>query len=717
MELSWQQVELLQLAALNPQTMRLLPMGKKKMQKVVVGDIEGVVSCFSIRKGEPVSVFRTIPLPKPVVRVELGGVKSDKHKIFVASGSSVRAFTKKGKEFFRLETNLTEPIRSMFVEGNGIWTGGEYIYNQFRDAQDNYFYMSPDRINDLTCEHASGGTELDAVLGCQDRYVRVIQRNDLFYENQVEGPVMTVFSYPNAEHSNERMLLYGTANGVLGMLNLQAMHMNQLWAVPNEKRLGAVQCISAADVTQDGHNDIVIGRDDGSVELYGVATGSASASPKLLFSQQLTESITSVAAGCVANPQFTEVTCASYSGRIISFTSEPINPARSNEYTAHRNTQQKEKKMKALKLEIQKIQEKLDKEKAKYQKVSGEMIAQKAQTTLKHAFQFADDGTYTLAVELDAPIDTVCLQADVPVELLDVSDSSTIVCQSPPDPENKNVLLATYRCQESLNRLQIRFRTVEGQYGVMNAYVIPVLSPKTCQSVSYPIKPLSQHTRVSAPQPMELEKRPLNELKIQGTFTLGEMHSWVALCLPEIPEKVTVDEILYHFKSAFLGTLLVCQYRKGEALFRSDNISTLSMIKEIISKEATRRNAVINIHFSLNDKSIPHILTLLHPLLDHQLTLSRQAQMIEAVKELKTQEEDAAFLSPDLQYVADHADQIAKEFALQPHKLQQLHGFVRDLYMDMYKFKNLNVRHKIPQLQQALGQYSLDALIAFFSAP
>jgi len=48
-----------------------------------------------------------------------------------------------GKEFFRLETNVTEPIRSMFVEDSGIWTSGEYIYNQFLDGRDHYFFLSP----------------------------------------------------------------------------------------------------------------------------------------------------------------------------------------------------------------------------------------------------------------------------------------------------------------------------------------------------------------------------------------------------------------------------------------------------------------------------------------------------------------------------------------------------------------------------------------------
>lgn len=54
MELSLHQVDLLQTAALRAHTLQLLPKGRKKMQKVVVGDSDGIVTCFSIKKGDPV---------------------------------------------------------------------------------------------------------------------------------------------------------------------------------------------------------------------------------------------------------------------------------------------------------------------------------------------------------------------------------------------------------------------------------------------------------------------------------------------------------------------------------------------------------------------------------------------------------------------------------------------------------------------------------------
>ena len=44
--------------------------------------------------------------------------------------------------------------------------------------------------------------------------------------------------------------------------------------------------------------------------------------------------------------------------------------------------------------------------------------------------------------------------------------------------QSGNILLATYRCQANTTRLEIKIRTIEGQYGTMLAYVTPRLQPK-----------------------------------------------------------------------------------------------------------------------------------------------------------------------------------------------------------------------------------------------
>lgn len=61
----------------------------------------------------PQPVFKTLPGPK-ISRMDLGGaVGTPQEKIFVCSGSQVRGFTKKGKQFLTFDANLTESINAM----------------------------------------------------------------------------------------------------------------------------------------------------------------------------------------------------------------------------------------------------------------------------------------------------------------------------------------------------------------------------------------------------------------------------------------------------------------------------------------------------------------------------------------------------------------------------------------------------------------------------
>ena len=70
-----------------------------------------------MKNGEPNYVFRTLPGTK-VKRMELGGALGTvRDKIFVATGSEVKGFTKKGKLFLQFETNLAEAIETMHISG------------------------------------------------------------------------------------------------------------------------------------------------------------------------------------------------------------------------------------------------------------------------------------------------------------------------------------------------------------------------------------------------------------------------------------------------------------------------------------------------------------------------------------------------------------------------------------------------------------------------
>ena len=334
MELSLERIDLTQVQTTSRKATRLLPKGKKRQQLVVVGDQSGSLLCFGMKRDAMEQVFKTAPLEKEVSRVELGGAEPDERdKIFMASSGTVRAYTKKGKEFLRFNTNLTEPIRSMWVGEEDIHTGGEFMYNQFVNCKDTYFFISNDRINDLVCEHVTRQTnQPEAVLACQDRMVRVIRGNDLHYEAPMAGPVLTVERYANAQPGGNttggfgsldvheqpafavndgryRELLYGTENGMVGQLLLDAEEMRRGWVIDpvlegRRGKSGGVQCLASHDITKDGIKDILVGRDDGGVEVWAFDTGPQ---PQLVFERALQESVTYIDGGMITNSNFDEV--------------------------------------------------------------------------------------------------------------------------------------------------------------------------------------------------------------------------------------------------------------------------------------------------------------------------------------------------------------------------------------------------------------------------
>lgn len=123
------------------------------------------------------------------------------------------------------------------------------------------------------------------------------------------------------------------------------------------------------------------------------------------------------------------------------------------------------------------------------------------------------DSSYILTLEVPTPIDNVLLQSDVPVDLLDVEKNSAVVSYSEAEPQVRtwskllwisydyffqlgNFLLATYRCQINTNSLELKLRTIEGQYGTFRVYVTPLIQPKCCRLIEYGIKPLSHHMRI-----------------------------------------------------------------------------------------------------------------------------------------------------------------------------------------------------------------------------
>ncbi|XP_076092914.1 BBSome complex member BBS7-like isoform X5 [Mytilus galloprovincialis] len=710
MELNLSRVDYLQVGVTSQKTTKLFPGAVGKTQRIVVGDQDGLLQCLQMKKGDAQVIFKAVS-PKGITRVELGGpVGGARERVFLSTGSEIKGFTKKGKNFLSFDTNLSEPIQSMFVEGADLFTCGNYVYNHYKDCKDTNYFLSADKISDVLCLPMEKNDDITPVLACQDRVLRVLQDAELLYEVEVPGPpvVLQLYGKEAGEEGNE--ILYGTSDGRVGLVQIGRFAPSHRWELPNEKRNGGVLSLDNFDITADGVLDLIVGRDNGLVEIYSYDEAEE---PVQRFNHTLSESVTSVQGGCVATPGYDEIVCTTYAGWVLGLTSEQQTKGMGPSEVVI--TAAASSKIDSLKQELDNLQVKVSSEREKYQQSAGSKTAISAVSGFNINDKFVlnrEDASYTLSLELQLPIDNVLLQSDVPIDLLDVEKNSAVVSYSACNPEEGNYLLATYRCQANTTRLELKIRSIEGQYGTLQAYVTPRVQPKTCQVKQYNIKPLSLHQRTHVFD----DNRPLNTVKLTGQFSLAEMHSWVSFCLPELPERTPPGEtITFHFMSTFLDTLLECVYSKGEAVFRSDNISTISILKDVLTKEATKKKIRLDISYDINDESIAYTLNLIHPRLEYQLLLAKKVQLIDALKELQVHEEDLTFMSPEYRQILEEADALQAEFKRQPCHLERLYGMITDLYIDKFKFKGVNVKGKVPALLEVLDNYDLQTLVEFFN--
>ncbi|XP_049614124.1 Bardet-Biedl syndrome 7 protein isoform X2 [Syngnathus scovelli] len=711
MEINLNRVDYIQVGVTSQKTMRLLPaLGKKATQKVAVADHDGVLTCFGMKKCDAVPVFKTLPGQK-ICRIDLGGaVGTPQEKIFVCSGSQVRGFTKKGKQFLTFDANLTESINAMQVSGADLFVCASYIYNHYCDCKDQDYFLSGDKINDIICLSSEDLAHTIPVLACQDRVLRVLQGSELAYEVEVPGQPSVLECY-NKDGGDA--ILYGTTDGKIGSVHIGEGSATTKWEIDNDKKKGGILCLDTYDITGDGVRDLLVGRDDGMVAVYGFDSTNE---PTQRFEHALSESVTSIQGGCVGKESYDEILTATYTGWVTGLTTEP-QKAELGAGDEVRISKEVQAKVEALRAELEQLQVKVQVGREQYQQTSLSKTAVSVVPTFSINDKFTlcqDDASYSLTLEVQTAIDNLLLQSDVPIDLLDVDNNSAVVSFSECDSEqpNGNFLLATYRCQANTTRLELKVRSIEGQYGTLQAYVTHRLQPKTCQVRQYRIKPLSLHQRTHSID----QDRPMNRLSLVGQFSFAEIHSWVVFCLPEVPEKTPAGEsVTFYFLNTFLGTQLHATYSKGEGHFKSDNISTISILSDVLSKEATKRKINLNISYDINDDSVSHTLKMIHPKLEYQLVLARKVQLIDALKELQLHEGNADFLISEYRSILDQSDILLEEYKRQPAHLERLYGMITDLFIDKFKFKGQNVKAKVSSLLEILDSYDLNSLLDFFN--
>ena len=695
--------DLIQTAAAYKGSMKLLPLGKRSKQKVVVGDTDGVIQVFSVKKNETVGVFKSLPLYRAITRVELGKGSGQQDKIFYSYDQTVVGVNKKGKQFFQYSSNLTEEIKSLTVKDLTFFTAGDYVCNKIENNKDAQQYVSRDRINEMITSRISfaGVVDVCPILVCQGRSLKVLKDGEVYYEASLDAvptAVAEVESVISAAGGidlgiGRREIIYGTEKGGLGQIFLDSDAIRRGWNISVDSSLGGINCLAAKyDFTGDGVPDIIFGKDDGAVEIF--SSGNESGQAERIFSTNVADSVSSIHLGFVTDTETQDLAVHTFSGNLLCLTQSQSKAASKSIDDELQSVEEDAKRAERVKQEITQLRHKLESQKEKVQKSdpasvqSSNAIKMNVRHILNH-----EDSSHIIRIEIATPITKIATKSDLPLDF--ILDNEAEVQQrisTTKSASERYASLAVHIFDAPLKQVDIRFKAYEGKNGQVQLFIIPDESFHYCQYHTINIKPLSLHQTIGRNEAEHYLVRPMNKLSFTGHFSMQEMHNWICYCLPDIPTRAphTQQEMLYFF-STFLDTFLMVSYQDGEGHFSSDSISTLAIVRDMVTQRASMQKQRLNISFHANEDTVPHFCQLILPRLRAVTGVYQQSSLVDALKEISIQEGNLDCFTDEqkklIKVVKESSDERNKEIvASQKKALDQLVELVKTYYLDWHKF-------------------------------
>ena len=643
-------------------------------KSLIVGDQSGNLSLFSLN---------SLAVPSWTYSMRsISHIEVSNDLIYVSSGCYVYSFSLLGKELSSFDTNVAEAIKTFRVKGVEIWTVGKYLYNHYTNQKEVDYLILQDTINDICIASITGDLINNTILACNDKSIRIINGTTTVY-------TCILPSNPSSlcMHSPGK-LIFGTTAGSLGAMKVEREQGNLLWNI--QGRNCEVTGVCGYDMYKTGSKDIILARSDGNVEIYSwTSEGEEIELKSEIF---INEGVTSIVAD---SPQDApEIFLSTFSGKIIGISDN-------SKVTDFNLTS-------SLNSEIVGLKQKIEESKKQFSGGISKPTTQYSSKIINKLSLIGEQAAYCLVIETQFPIELILIQAEMPIELLDNEDHEASITIS----EEEEQTLITYKYSDfSHTRSQLLFRNSEGQPGNLNIYVIPCLDPKVAQLITVEIKPLSLHEKVLS---LNTSDRPLNTIKMTGSYSKNEMHGWISQSLPDVPPNTKEEVVTLYYSSCVIGSILVVSYSSGWAEFRSDSVSVLAILKESIVKNASFRKIHLDINFIEAPDSCEYIIKLIEANIIELQELETKFQLIEALKEIQIQGDLEKF-GPEFIDILEQADGIKAQYKKYPKKLQFFQGMISDLYVDYCKFRGaMNFADRIPHLQSLLANFDSETLMTFF---
>ena len=105
-------------------------------------------------------------------------------------------------------------------------------------------------------------------------------------------------------------------------------------------------------------------------------------------------------------------------------------------------------------------------------------------------------------------------------------------------------------------------------------------------------------------------------------------------------------------------------------------MSAITIVKDQLSLDASNRKLSLDIKSDLNEESVFHMLSILHPIISKQLDVAKKWMLIDAIKELATGEEDTSFLSAEYKEVLKDEAMIRQRRCCKDKRKTEYHRFI-----------------------------------------
>jgi hypothetical protein len=143
----------------------------------------------------------------------------------------------------------------------------------------------------------------DGVLACSDRLLRVVRPRapsgaDLHLEHRLSSVATALAPYGPRHSDGSARLAFGTSGGGLGLVAVHEGRVETLVEIEEEGSSG-VSSVTVADLTGDGVLELVVARDDGTMQVVRVEDGGKAL--RTVFEGDVGEAVRGVACGQVTN--------------------------------------------------------------------------------------------------------------------------------------------------------------------------------------------------------------------------------------------------------------------------------------------------------------------------------------------------------------------------------------------------------------------------------